>query len=45
VVKASGKRIENLVFIALEYIDGGILFDLVQSQGKMGEETGRYFMY
>jgi len=45
VVKASGKRIENLVYIALEYIDGGILFDLVQSQGKMGEDTGRYFMY
>jgi serine/threonine protein kinase len=29
----------------LEYIDGGILFDLVQSQGKMGEEAGRYFIH
>jgi len=29
VVKASGKKIDNLVYIALEYIDGGILFDLV----------------
>lgn len=45
VVKASGKKIDNLVYLALEYIDGGILFDLVQSQGKMGEDAGRYFMY
>lgn len=29
----------------LEYIDGGILFDLVQGQGKMGEESGRYFLH
>jgi len=28
----------------LEYIDGGILFDTVQSCGKMGEEAGLYFM-
>jgi len=45
VVKASGKRIENLVYIMLEYIDGGILFDAVQTCGKMGEDAGRYFMY
>jgi len=44
VLKASGKRIENLVYIMLEYIDGGILFDTIQSCGKMGEEAGLYFM-
>lgn len=43
-VKASGKRIDNLVYIMLEYIEGGILFDTVQSCGKMGEEGGIYFM-
>lgn len=28
----------------LEYIEGGIFFDLVKSAGAMGERAGRYFL-
>lgn len=28
----------------LEYVPGGIFFDLCQSVGGMGEKAGRYFM-
>ena len=27
----------------MEYVSGGILFDLCQSDGAMGEETGKFF--
>lgn len=43
-VKASGRKIENLVYIMLELVSGGLLFDVCQSLGAMGEECGRYFM-
>jgi len=28
----------------LEYVSGGLLFDVCQTLGGMGEEGGRYFM-
>ena len=44
VLKPSGRKIENLVYILLEYVTGGLLFDLCQSMGGMGEEYGRFFL-
>lgn len=28
----------------MEYVSGGLLFDLCQNMGAMGEDAGRYFM-
>ena len=44
VVKPSGRVINNLVFIVMEYVQGGLLFDLCQTMGAMGEDAGRFFM-
>jgi len=44
VVKPSGRIISNLVFIVMEYVTGGLLFDLCQTMGAMGEDAGRFFM-
>lgn len=44
VLKPSGREIKNLVYILLEYVTGGLLFDLCQTVGGMGEDAGRYFM-
>ena len=44
VKKPSGREIKNLVYIILEYVPGGLLFDLCQTVGAMGEDGGRYFM-
>lgn len=44
VKKPSGREIKNLVYILLEYIPGGLLFDLCQTCGGMGEDAGRYFL-
>lgn len=44
VQKPSGRKIENLVFILLEYVTGGLLFDVCQTLGGMGEDGGRYFL-
>jgi hypothetical protein len=44
VVKPSGRIISNLVFIVMEYVSGGLLFDLCQTMGAMGEDAGRFFM-
>lgn len=45
VLKPSGREIKNLVYILLEYVTGGLLFDLCQTVGGMGEDSGRYFMH
>lgn len=42
--KPSGKEMKNLVYIVLEYVSGGLLFDLCQNCGGMGEDAGRFFM-
>lgn len=44
VVKPSGRVIDNLVFIVMEFIQGGLLFDLCQTMGSMGEDAGRFFL-
>ena len=44
VKKPSGREIKNLVYIILEYIPGGLLFDLCQTCGGMGEDGGRFFL-
>lgn len=44
VVKPSGREINNLVYILLEYVTGGLLFDVCQSLGGMGEDGGRFFL-
>jgi serine/threonine protein kinase len=44
VKKPSGREISNLVYILLEYVTGGLLFDLCQTVGGMGEDDGRYFL-
>ena len=45
VVKQSGRVIDNLVFIIMEFVQGGLLFDLCQTMGAMGEDAGRFFMW
>jgi serine/threonine protein kinase len=43
--KPSGRVIENLVFIVMEFVQGGLLFDLCQTMGAMGEDAGRFFLH
>jgi serine/threonine protein kinase len=45
VVKPSGRIIDNLVFIVMEFVQGGLLFDLCQTMGAMGEDAGRFFLH
>jgi serine/threonine protein kinase len=45
VVKPSTRVISNLVYIVMEYIHGGLLFDLCQLMGAMGEDSGRFFAH
>jgi len=45
VVKPSGRVIENLVYIVMEFVQGGLLFDLCQTMGCMGEDAGRFFLH
>lgn len=44
VVKSSGKVLSNLVYISMDYIQNGLLFDLCQKLGAMGENAGRFFL-
>lgn len=44
VVKPSGRHINNLVYIMMEYVPCGLLFDLCQTMGAMGENGGRFFI-
>lgn len=43
IAKPSGKTINNQVFIALEFVSGGLLFDVCQLLGGLGEDAGRFF--
>lgn len=42
IVKSSGRVLSNLVYICLEYIEGGLMFDLCKTGGAMGEDIGRF---
>ena len=44
VVKPSGRHITNLVYILMEFVPCGLLFDLCQTMGAMGENAGRFFL-
>lgn len=43
VLKPSGRQLNGLVYIVLELVQGGLLFDVCQLVGGLGEEGGRYF--
>ena len=45
VVKPSTRVIQNLVYLVMEYVQGGLLFDLCQLMGAMGEDAGRFFAH
>jgi serine/threonine protein kinase len=42
-LKPSGRIVDNLVYIIMEFVQGGLLFDLCQNMGAMGEDGGRFF--
>ena len=44
IVKPSGRVIPNLIYIILDYVPGGIFYDLCQAAGGVGEQGGRYFL-
>ena len=44
VIKPSGRHINNLVYIMMEHVPCGLLFDLCQTMGAMGENAGRFFI-
>jgi serine/threonine protein kinase len=43
IVKPSGRKIPNLIYIILDYVPGGIFYDLCQAAGGVGEQGGRFF--
>jgi serine/threonine protein kinase len=45
IVKPSGRVHDKLIYIMLEYVDGGLLFDLCQNLGGLGEDVGRYYLH
>lgn len=44
-IKPSGRLISDLVYITMEYVSGGLLFDMCQVIGAMGEDVGRFFAH
>lgn len=42
-LKPSGRVLTGLVYIVLELVQGGLLFDVCQLVGGLGEDGGRYF--
>lgn len=44
VLKPSGRKIENLVYIVMQHVKGGMFFDICEQMGAMGEQAGRFFM-
>ncbi len=45
VIKPSGRTLTNLVYIIMEFLQGGLLFDLCQLMGGIGEDAGRFFAH
>ena len=43
-VKTNGKAFENLLYIVLEYVAGGLLFDICQTLEGVGEQGGKFFL-
>ena len=44
IVKKSGRTSDKLVYLLLEYVSGGLLFDICQTLGGIGEDGGRFFL-
>lgn len=44
ILNISGSVTHNLIYILLEYIPGGTLFNFCHLFGPMGEDTGRFFL-
>jgi hypothetical protein len=40
----SGKILNDLYYISMEYYPAGILYNVVESLGGLGEADGRFFM-
>jgi serine/threonine-protein kinase len=45
IIKPSGRRLENLIFLVMEFVEGRLLFDVCKSNGAMGEDVGRLFAH
>lgn len=45
VLKPKGTVVKNLVYILLEYVPSGTLFNLCEKNGAMGENIGRFFLH
>lgn len=43
--KPSGVKVQNLVYLLLEYVPCGTLFNLCEKNGAMGENIGRFFLH
>lgn len=43
IIKPSGRKINDIVYITMEYVSGGLMFNLCQNLGGMGEDAGRFF--
>jgi protein kinase A len=43
-VKPSGQQIHNFVYIMLEYVPGGLLYDLCETVGGLGEDGAHFFI-
>jgi len=41
---ATGKVSEGLVYIVMEFMEGGELYGLVEDLGALGEDAGRFFL-
>lgn len=44
IVKPSGRVVEHIVYIVMEYVDGGLMFDLCKEMGPLGEDASRFFL-
>lgn len=45
VLKPSGRIIERLVYLIMEFVPGGLLFDFCSKFGGLGEDVGRFFVH
>ena len=43
VSKLNGKKNVNVVFIVLEFVAGGLLYDVVETLGSLNEDYSRFF--
>ena len=42
ILKPSGREINNIVYIHMEHVVNGPLFDLCYTMGALGEDIGRF---